>query len=509
VGATEPIAPTERRTTLAQEFSSSALVQGKSVILMPVSFEFSNQCRAAGFHSIQVGSEAVFDLKEYFSRHKDPLFRFPHARSLARKGLKVTELDLQNLSIEFESQIEKLTDSWQSNKKSRPLEFLNQVNPFHLREYKKLFALLSGETVIGFICATPIPAKNSYFFADYVRSPDSRAGSMELLFIESMRILESQGFKEVRLGLCIFSRLNYSNDPTLREKTLFKLMRWAFQYVKYPVQFQSLYEFKNKFAPSRWESLYLVSNKKIGLITALNVLRVHLGAHPVQDWLRLQGRALLGFIRPEFKIQALPNSLFQWARSCRISLVLFSAMMILHFLRLTQNGVASIFSRSAFSPSHPDAAGIFLGPLFHNNYYHLLGDLSSLLFFGALVELILGRTLLSLIVGLGLWVSNPITLLTLHLFLPVSQAQSWNTFLSEQDYGSSNAVYALAGALGAVVKQPLPIVLPFILNGLFLCLARDSWLSLHHLIGLAIGYFCVRIYSWFHLTQIENRVTPG
>jgi hypothetical protein len=43
------------------------------------------------------------------------------------------------------------------------------------------------------------------------------------------------------------------------------------------------------------------------------------------------------------------------------------------------------------------------------------------------------------------------------------------------------------------------VLLPFAIYGVFICLARHSWLALHHLLTLGLGYACVL--AWMALRR--------
>lgn len=142
-----------------------------------------------------------------------------------------------------------------------------------------------------------------------------------------------------------------------------------------------------------------------------------------------------------------------------------------------------------------------LSPLFHTTGFHFVGNLLSLWFFGGLLEWLLGAGVLVRVLSAGLLLSNPLTLLIVVGLLGQASGvmmqladglDPYQRFLAEWDYGSSNGVYACVGGLSACLKKPRIVLGPFIFFGLFLCVALVSWLSLHHLVGLGLGYFWVK-----------------
>jgi membrane associated rhomboid family serine protease len=165
----------------------------------------------------------------------------------------------------------------------------------------------------------------------------------------------------------------------------------------------------------------------------------------------------------------------------------------LHLSRSFIPEVQSLFEKSAYRPEALTPVALFFGPLFHTNSFHFLGNLLSLYFFGALVEALLPRLTFAVIFGAGLWLSNPLTQAILQPWLPRIDPTGYARFLAEWDYGMSNGVYALVGAFAAFLIRPGTVLVPFILNAVFLIFALNSWLSVHHLVGLFLGFSLTRI----------------
>lgn len=496
VGATEPFAPISEKIRALDTFSLRASSVGKYIIQMPVTKNFARAALVHGYYAIQVGAEAVFNLQDYFiSGSRDPLERFQHARNLKRKGVGVIELNPKALTSEQEEQILSITAQWiEAKQKEGPsLQFLNLTDPLALKDQRRLFvAQATGNSeILGFISAIPCGDGKSYFFADYFRSPKSKVGTIELLFTESMRLLHHAGIKEVRLGLCPFVKLF---EPVGAVSPWIKpLMKGALKWLKTPYNAQGIYTFKSKFLPTRWEPMYLVSSKPIGWSTLAQVSESQLGVGPIKGWfncvMRDLGKGLLQSFKQLNRTQEnLPTSIFAWAKASPMTLGLVTGCLALHAFRLNFSLYQKIYEQSGYVPQSITPQGLVLGPFFHNNFYHLAGDLSTLLLIGSITEVLLGRGIFALVTALGLWASNPVTHLLVSTFLTSLSPESYTHFLAENDYGSSNAIYALVGLLSAHSRNPGMIFLPFAMNGLFLCLSKQSWLSLHHLVGLALGY---------------------
>lgn len=479
VVGTEPLTPSELKAESFRRFGEEARRQGKRALMVPVAESLSEQLLQQGYRRLQMGAEPVFELEAYFGGVKDPIQLFPHARSMARKGAQVREIQAGELDPGLKAELEGLVGDWVERRKTVPLSFLNQVDPWRFLEKKKLFVLQFNGRALAFLCAVPIYSRNGYFFADYIRVPDSKAGTVELLFIESMRLLKEQGYREVRLGLCPLARIDAAGARSPSERRAMRLMALAFNRVRFPLDFQSVYAFKAKFKPTRWEPLYLVSAQGLGFKAMMDLARVHFPDGVLRAW--------WGSVTKTLPF-AVPETGAQWLSRNRLTLAFGSLFLALHALRYSSPAFQRLYDAFPFSMRDFTWTGWLLGPLFHNNHYHLSGDLLSFLFFGMLLEMWRGRKVAFQVTALGLWVSNPVTWLVLAVCLEPNSPQEYLRALVETDYGSSNAVYSMVGALAAMIPQSRALLLPFVLNGVFLCLTKQSWLSLHHLVALALGY---------------------
>ncbi|MEW6055093.1 MAG: phosphatidylglycerol lysyltransferase domain-containing protein [Bdellovibrionota bacterium] len=488
VAATEPLASFEERPAIFEGFDQAAREQRKSVIMTPVTQGFSEKLLERGYQRLPIGSEPLFDLAKYFSGVRDPLDRFPHARSLLRRGAVVKEVSANEYDEGLKAQLNQLLENWVGSRATVPLGFLNQIDPWHLSEHKKLFVVEYRGKVTAFLFAVPIFPKAGFFFADYIRDQAARPGTVELLFVEAMRILLNQGYLEVRLGLCPFADAKAQGEHGLAERVFVGLMVFAFHHLRFPLNFKSVYRFKAKFQPTSWQPLFLVSKPGFRVDTVVELARVHFPGGLMNASATYLARKMRPHLNPSVKLQSWPESVAEIFRRQRLTLsfaVLFSS---LHVSRNVFPEVQELYDLYPFTAGSYSALGHFLAPLFHNNHYHFAGDLVSFLVFAGALELVLGPIFCGLVVSAGLWLSNPLAWALNAIFLKYYSSSQFHRFLAEIDYGSSNAVYAVVGALAPLLKRPGLLLTPFALNGLFLCFARQSWLSLHHLAALVCGY---------------------
>ncbi|MFN8369518.1 MAG: phosphatidylglycerol lysyltransferase domain-containing protein [Bacteriovoracaceae bacterium] len=496
VAANEPLA--QDKTEIYIEFVEKAAKLNKETYIAPIGLDFSNDLIKSGNYRFQVGVELQFYLDEYFNRGIDPLEFFPFARALKKRGGVVREISTDTINQDLKDFINESIDEWLASKKSPPLGFLNKVEPWRLIEHKKLFVLEQKNEIKAFLFCTPIFPKNGFFFSDYIRKPEAKAGTIELLFIETMRMLKEQNYNFVTLGLCPFAQLDKQYVTNKKELIYFHLMNFCFEKLKYPLDFNSIYKFKNKFDPSNYEPIFVASNKPINLKTFLTLINIHLEDNLFETYVK----SLIDKVKQEFKPSSFtllsPEKGISFISKIKLTLSFALLFAILHAYKYLIPGGLDFFSKNGFTPGNITLQGTLIGPLFHNHAYHFTGDFSTFLLIGGTLEYLFGSFVFFLLTAFGLWLTNPISWLLVENLLKYFSLKQYENFLTETDYGSSNAIYAYAGAFAYSLKRPLWILLPFLANAIFLCVFNQSWLAIHHIVGLYGGYFLM---NCFHLVK--------
>lgn len=497
VAAGEPLCPPAERCDAFFEMSSLARASHRRLVMMPVGAELAEQVRARGGRSLCIGSEPVLELETWLD-DADPYDRLPVARAVARRGGRVEEWQSAQLSDEQRAVIMGLTDAWRGRREGPMVGFLNVATPLEGIERKAVFVAFDGKLKepAALLAAAPVVSDDgdgrivAWFFADYFRHPEARAGTIEFLFVEAARALRTRGAREIRLGLCPLAHLDRGKVDGVWERLLRPLLSRYHVRAGYPFRYASVTAFKNKLGPSRWDRLYLLTDQARGpgLIHAL--AWAHFPGGPFRARTTRLREGLAKHVVPEVlpTLQPAPQGYGDAVRAAAVVLTLAATCATLHVGRSLHPALQQLFEHSRFIPGEWSLAGVFLGPLFHNHSYHLSGDLLSLLFFGSLLEWSTGHRLVLAVAAFGLWLTNPISTWLVSPLLTRFRPDDLQAFLQEGDVGSSNAVYAIVGACAVGLRNPWLLLLPFALNGVYLCVVKYSWLSIHHLVGLAGGF---------------------
>jgi hypothetical protein len=491
--ANEPLTPEGNKLKIINHFCKNEEFKSKDKLIFPISKQLATTLNQNGFYVWQIGVEPIFNLHEYFSGHIDPLYNVPIAKSLKRRGAKVFELSAEELD-KFRDEAEELKKEWLSQKKMAPLEFLNVIDPFSYESYKRFFILKDKEKMAALLTATPIYSEDQvigYFFNDILRRKNSRSGSAELLIIEAMRMLYQDGILEVRLGACPLAEIS-SGERNSKELTrIFDKWKWGYN-------FKSLYQFKMKLGPTSMRPLYLATDRpELGRMLK-NVFKLHVSRGFFKIFLLRSWYAY----RQNLKLKKSVTSYTLLGKNKELTLAfrlkwtisLFVFFVSIHLLKNTTQVGSRIYDLSAYIPGKVSTLGLWLGPLFHNHSLHLVGDQLSFLVFAGALEYVFGASFILLITAVGLWLSNPMTHFLLAMTLKFTSTYWWQQVLAEKDYGTSNAVFALVGASVFVLKKNSWLLIPFLFHAFFVCIQRESFLAIHHLVGIFLGYVVASLY---------------
>lgn len=495
--ANEPLTEESEKINIISEFFEQKKFNKKSKLIFPISQQLGSDLSEVGYYVWQIGVEPIFTLSEYFGSLIDPLQNNPIARNLSRRGAKVVEV-LEEEILKFQDEIIELKEESLSQKKMAPLEFLNVISPLSHKQYKRYFVLKDRNNMTAVLTASPIFSNDKitgYFFNDILKKNSARSSSIELLIIESMRILHLEGTLEVRLGMCPLAEINPQSRNSKELNNIFK--KWSIGY-----NFKNLYNFKTKLSPSRMDPLYLASDRPELYRMLINVLKLHVTKSFLADFVKRNWYGYKKKLKLKENIQTvlIKNKSLSIIARTKWTLSLFAFFVSLHFVRTFSEFGKSIYTDSAYIPGNVSLSGLFLGPMFHNHTLHLVGDQLSFLVFAGILEYAFGISFMLITMAIGLWLSNPVTHALLATTLKYTSDYWWQKVLLEKDYGTSNGVFALVGASLYVLKDNTWLFIPFLFHALFVCLQRESFLATHHLVGMLLGY----IFSLLYFTKKKS-----
>jgi len=135
--------------------------------------------------------------------------------------------------------------------------WLFALDPFQHEAHKKFFTARDSDgKLIGFLAASPMPARNAWYLEDVLRLPNAPAGTADLLVVEALNTLKLAGAKIATLGTSPLTRDGVVAPEAGNDELIAKLVGLAARCFAVFYNFEGLRRFKAKFAPSWWESEY-------------------------------------------------------------------------------------------------------------------------------------------------------------------------------------------------------------------------------------------------------------
>src|SRR5258706_13607185 len=274
----EPLAANDNLCDITNKFVAYARQNRKLVVFLPTSARFARAVAGLGFRIHKIAASPYFDLKNWNPRGNSAKGLRLGLNRARRAGISVEHV--ADISAGFRDEVgelcEKLLDG-----RSAGMSFgwLFPLAPFHNADPKKYFAArdASGH-LVGFLAASPIPARNGWYLEDVPRSAAEPDRTSDLLVFETLQRLAAGGADLATLGTVPLSDIG-SDDITSKGYLLGRVLGLIRKNLKPIYNIEGLRCFKSKFVPCWWESEYVVVSK--GFLraprTGIAILRVIFG----------------------------------------------------------------------------------------------------------------------------------------------------------------------------------------------------------------------------------------
>jgi phosphatidylglycerol lysyltransferase len=251
-------------------------MKNRRVCAYQVSPEVLEAFRANGFGDIQIGKEAVFDLKHFtLSGGRMEVVRAATNKA-RREGVIVEEhFPFAPGAEDINRELCAISHEWLRQKGSCEMGFLLGGLGLEVRSEKRYFIARSGDglgRVEGFIVCEPVFARQGYYLDITRRRTDAVRGSMELLTTEIFRLLGEEGSLMASMGLAPLA--NLEDADFTKHPRLARLMRFVYERKDMGYDFKQLYRYKAKYHPHAWESRYLCFRPAVGPRVLYATLRV-------------------------------------------------------------------------------------------------------------------------------------------------------------------------------------------------------------------------------------------
>jgi phosphatidylglycerol lysyltransferase len=258
----DPLAPLEDMPELARQFGAFARRKNRVVAFVPSSAEFARMVVPADFVAVKVGASPYFDLRTWNPRG-DSAKKIRAGANQARRAGVVVETITDGVDERLRKETAQLCLHWLGARRAATtFGWLVALDPFLHSEYKKYFTARVDGKLVGFLAASPIPARHGWYLEDVLREPAAPQGTATLLVVEALAALKAEGAALATLGtspLCTDGPV----DIPIEHRVVSRALDVASRRLSGFYNFEGLRRFKGKFVPSWWESEYALGQRGV------------------------------------------------------------------------------------------------------------------------------------------------------------------------------------------------------------------------------------------------------
>jgi phosphatidylglycerol lysyltransferase len=261
-----PVAADVDLRDVAEEFERDARAGGAGVVYFGAEERLEALYRGTKTHSaILLGAQPSWDPEDWagiIATHSSLRAQLNRARN---KGVSVSLWPSER--AEHNPELKTLLQEWLGTRGLPPLHFLVEPETLGNLRDRRVFVATRGEVPVGFLVASPIPARRGWLTEQFVRGRGAPNGTAELMIDSAVRWAAEQRAEYVTLGLAPLS--TRGGDLTSHSLLIQIGFKWVRAHGRRFYNFEGLDSFKAKFAPERWEAVYAVSNEGRFSIRAL------------------------------------------------------------------------------------------------------------------------------------------------------------------------------------------------------------------------------------------------
>jgi phosphatidylglycerol lysyltransferase len=285
-----PVCAAEHLAEVAAELEHDASANGESVVYFGAEARLDAVYAQSRTHaSLSLGAQPAWhpaDWAPIIATHASLRAQLNRARN---KGVRV-EL-WPSARAQRNPSLQRCLEDWLRTRGLPPLHFL--VEPETLGELtdRRVFVAIRDDAPVGFLIASPIPARNGWLTEQFVRGRGAPNGTAELMIDAAVRWMADDGADYVTLGLAPLSRRAGDDGP--HSWWLRAGFAWLRAHGKRFYNFDGLDAFKAKFCPERWEPVYAIANEPAFSVASLYAIgAAFTEGHPVRTVLRGLGAAV-------------------------------------------------------------------------------------------------------------------------------------------------------------------------------------------------------------------------
>ncbi len=249
----DPLAAEKDVGELARRFVTAARKKRRIPAFVPTTARFAREAVESGLVAVKIGAAPYFDLKKWAPRGDHAKKVRSGVNQARRAGVRVEAIEATGAEIKKET--DALCRSWlKSRRAATKFGWLFVLDPFQHAKRKRFFAARDKDgLLVGFLAASPMPAREGWYLEDVLRQPDAPAGTADLLVVEALTHLAADGAKCATLGTSPLAREG-EQAVVCGHRLIAGMIQKAAKRLERFYNFEGLRRFKAKFVPSWWES---------------------------------------------------------------------------------------------------------------------------------------------------------------------------------------------------------------------------------------------------------------
>lgn len=245
---------------LLSEFMEFCRGNHYSILFLNTTNRFMEVYKLMGFGSTKYGEDACFLLSEY-NLAGGSVAKVRAAINHANKnGIIVCEYKPKlKRDKEIENEIQEVSDEWLEQKKGGELSFMMGSIGFDNPMDRRYFVARNANgKMLGFVVFNPYNSKKAYLAEVTRRRKDAPQGVMEKLIYDGFMALKEDGAIWGSMGLVPLANVKEDGDATFTAK----IFDYVYENLNQLYGFKTLHHAKKKYAPTDWQSRYIVHYPK-------------------------------------------------------------------------------------------------------------------------------------------------------------------------------------------------------------------------------------------------------
>lgn len=294
VVAGSPICSEARLEEVVTEFEAASRARGLRTCYFAADERLAGRLARRGpLDRVLLGAQPVWDPAKWqgILEHKASLrAQLNRARN---KGVKASEWSGDRATDH--PRLHRCLEEWLETRGLPPLHFLVEPETLGRLYDRRVFVAEQRGDVVGFLVASPVPARNGWLIEQIIRGRAAPNGTAELLVDAAWRALGAEGADYVTLGLSPLSRRS-GVEPPGQHLWLRGLLAWVRAHGLRFYNFEGLDAFKAKFVPDRWDPIWAITSERRVSLWTLYAIAEAFGKMPPA---LLLARALRRAVRKE------------------------------------------------------------------------------------------------------------------------------------------------------------------------------------------------------------------